>query len=247
MARKRSNPALYELIHARSVRAAAPPQQQIKESPPAPPAGQSLGWLSPGRTVRLPVGYLLLGSAAGIVLLIIAYMVGYTRAERVVGADLERDLLVRDQEALRVGPPQDSMAKRYEGFTPPVVRAEAAKALETFPGDADRPSAWPDRWGPILSDPRQPEHNYFVLIHTRRDSALRLARFCREQGLEAYVVQAKNVSLYRVIALPGYTRGQRDSDEVRALERRIVEAARKWKLQVNPRDDLAYYPERFEG
>ncbi|MCH8343056.1 MAG: hypothetical protein IH983_03615 [Planctomycetes bacterium] len=242
MSRKRSSPALYELIHARSAKAAALPKQQTEESPPAPAVGQSLGWLSPGRTVRLPVGYLLLGSAAGIVLLIITYMVGYTRAERVVGAEL-----VRDQEALQVGPPQDPMAKRYEGFTPPAGPAEAAKALETFPGDADRPWAWPDRWGPILSDPRRPQHNYFVLIHTRRDSAIRLARFCREQGLEAYVVQAKNVSLYRVIALPGYTRGQRDSDEVRALERRIVEAARKWKLQVNPRDDLAYYPERFEG
>ncbi len=247
MTRKRSNPALYELIHARSAKAAASPQQQTEESPPAPAVGQSVGWLSRGRTVRLPVGYLLLGSAAGIVLLIIAYMVGYTRAERVVGADLERDLVMRNQEALRVGPPQDSMVKRFEGWTPPAAPVEAAKALETFPGDAHRPSAWPDRWGPILSDPRQGEHNYFVLIHTRRDSALRLARFCREQGLEAYVVQAKNVSLYRVIALPGYTRGQRDSDEVRALERRIVEAARKWKLQVNPRDDLAYYPERFEG
>ncbi len=247
MTRKRSNPALYELIHARSARAAAPPQQQIEESPPAPPVGQSLGWLSPGRTIRLPVGYLLLGSAAGIVLLIIVYMVGYKRAERVVGAELQPDLVIRDQEALPDGRPQDPMAKRFEGWTPPARPAEAVKALDTLPGDADRPSAWPDRWGPILSDPRQGEHNYFVLIHTRRDSALRLARFCREQGLEAYVVQAKNVSLFRVIALPGYTRGQRDSEEVRALERRIVEAARKWKLQVNPRDDLAYYPERFEG
>ncbi|MCZ6810651.1 MAG: hypothetical protein O7D97_01485 [Planctomycetota bacterium] len=247
MTRKRSSPALYELIHARSARAAAAPQQQVEESSPAPAAGQSLGWLSPGRTVRLPVGYLLLGSAAGIVLLIIVYMVGYARAERVVKAELQPVLVMRDQEALPEGRPQDPMVKRFEGWTPPARPAEATKALETFPDDADRPAAWPDRWGPILSDPRRPEHNYFVLIHTRRDSALRLARFCRDQGLEAYVVQAKNVSLYRVIALPGYTRGRRDSEEVRALERRIVEAARKWKLQVNPRDDLAYYPERFEG
>ncbi|MCZ6611720.1 MAG: hypothetical protein O6941_03720, partial [Planctomycetota bacterium] len=218
MTRKRSSPALYELIHARSARAAAAPQQQAEESSPAPAAGQSLGWLSPGRTVRLPVGYLLLGSAAGIVLLIIVYMVGYARAERVVKAELQPVLVMRDQEVLGVGPPQDPMAKRYEGWTPPARPAEATKALETFPGDADRPAAWPGRWGPILSDPRRPEHNYFVLIHTRRDSALRLARFFRDQGLEAYVVQAKNVSLYRVIALPGYTRGQRDSEEVRALE-----------------------------
>ncbi len=183
MTRKRSNPALYELIHARSAKAAASPQQQIDESPPVPPVSQSLGWLSPGRTVRLPVGYLFLGSAAGIVLLIIVYMVGYKRAERVVRAELQPDLVMRDLDALPEGRPQDPMAERFEGFTPPAGPREAAKALETFPGDADRPSAWPDRWGPILSDPRQPEHNYFVLIHTRRDSALRLARFCRDQGL----------------------------------------------------------------
>ena len=96
MTRKRSSPALYELIHARSARAAASHQQQVEDSPPAPAVSQSLGWLSPGRTVRLPVGYLLLGSAAGIVLLIIAYMVGYKRAERVIGAEREWDWSVRD-------------------------------------------------------------------------------------------------------------------------------------------------------
>ncbi|MHC4768640.1 MAG: hypothetical protein ACYTEI_08020, partial [Planctomycetota bacterium] len=97
------------------------------------------------------------------------------------------------------------------------------------------------------SDPREPGKNYFVLIHTQRESAIRLSQFSREHGVEAYAIRANNLTLYKVVALPGYERGERAADFVQALERRIMEVARNWKLQVNPRDDLAHYPEKFEG
>jgi hypothetical protein len=102
-------------------------------------------------------------------------------------------------------------------------------------------------WGPVLSDPREAGKNYFVLIHTRRDGAVMLAEFSRAHGVEAYAVRAKNLSLYKVIALPGFGGGERSTEFVTDLERRIEEVFRSWKLQVNPRDDLAHYPEKFEG
>ncbi|MHC4415447.1 MAG: hypothetical protein ACYS0G_09205 [Planctomycetota bacterium] len=240
MARKASNPALYELIRARRAAAAPPPETEPVSDAPV---NHAPGWLSPGRTLRIPVGFLLLAVAALIASLVIAYMVGYTRAERAVRAELEQDWLARPRTAVGALPPEVSepvVPDLAPGGVTPTGAAEG-------PGRDERAAPAPNRWGPILSDPRRPGQNYFVLIHTRRDSAVRLARFCREQELEAYAVAAKNVSLYRVIALPGYDKGERDSEAVRALERRIVEVARKWKLQVNPRDDLAYYPEKFEG
>ena len=54
-------------------------------------------------------------------------------------------------------------------------------------------------------------------------------------------------SIEQVVVLPGYARGERYSEQGRAVEAGIQEVARKWKLQVNPRDDLAYYPELYHG
>ena len=98
----------------------------------------------------------------------------------------------------------------------------------------------------MAPEPREDGVNYFVLIHTKRANAIRLAAFCREYGLEAFAIRAKKLNLYKVVVLPGYRRGERDAEEVRALERHIKDVAQKWHLQVSSRDDLAYYPEKFD-
>ncbi len=102
-------------------------------------------------------------------------------------------------------------------------------------------------WGPPESDPREAGLNYFILIHTQRENANKLANFCRKESLEAYVVKAKNMDQYQVIVLPGYRKGARELEQIRTLERRIKAVTRKWKLRINPRDDLSYYPDRYDG
>ncbi len=168
--------------------------------------------------------------------LVASFTVGYGRGEGRAKAEIEQQWLASSQQTPAVPPPEALPTPPRR--TPPVPPADATEG-------AAAPEI-PD-WGPILSDPREPGKNYFILIHTQRDSAVRLAQFSRDHGVEAYVIRAKNLSLYKVVARPGYNRGERSADFVQALERRIVEVFRRWNLQVNPRDDLAHYPEKFEG
>lgn len=222
--------ALYELMGGRRSRSAPPAEPPREES-----ASGGSKWLSPGRTFRVPVGYLLLGAAGVVTALVAVYVLGYTRGRQFARAEFDRDWPALAQPLMRVPPPEERPALEHRPD-------DGASPREPEPA-----AAVPGGWGPVESDPRIPGRNYFVLIHTRRDAAVQLAGFCRDSGLEAYVIPAENVSLYRVIVLPGYEKGRRASDEVRGLERRIVDVAHKWRLQVNPRDDLAYYPERFDG
>ncbi len=232
MTPKGSHPPLYELMRGGRRKAEAAPKPPGRESQPS----STWSWLSPGRTIRLPVGYLLLGSAAALVLLVAAFTVGYTRGQRFAKAQLEQqDWPMTAQPLMRVPPPEEI-----------AVEDPAPGEATVATGAAAVEPPMPLGWGPVVSDPRVAGRNYFVLIHTQYDNAVELADFCRGNGLEAYVIPADNMALYRVIVLPGYERGQRASDLVRRLERDIVEVATKWRLQVNPRDDLAYYPERYD-
>lgn len=231
MTPKGSNPPLYELMRGGRRKAEAAPKPPGRESQPS----STWSWLSPGRTIRLPVGYLLLGTAAALVLLVAAFTVGYARGHRFAKARFEQqDWSATAQPLMRVPPPEEIAA-----VPDPGAATVAAGPVAVEP-------AMPQGWGPAVSDPRVAGRNYFVLIHTQYDNAVELADFCRGNGLEAYVIQADNMALYRVIVLPGYDKGQRASDLVHRLERDIVEVATKWRLQVNPRDDLAYYPERYD-
>ena len=238
---KPTHTALYELMGGDGA-----------ERPPEPPDGEEPrgGWRSSaGRTIRVPVGYLWLAGAAGLVLLIGAFSTGYVRGQHEMTAKLDREWLETRQPILAVPPPEVETGD-------PAVRTEPSPGIETRaaidpPGQAEVLAQAQDSAagpGPILSDPRKNGINYFILIHTQQKNAVDLAEFCRQEGVEAYAVpDRKNRSLYRVLVLPGYARGQRSSEPVRALEQRIADATRKWKLERNPRDELGYYPERFRG
>ena len=232
---KPTHTALYELM--RRDGAEHPPKTPDDEQP-------RRSWRSSaGRATRVPVGYLWLAGAGGLVLLIGAFSTGYVRGQHDATAKLEREWLVTRQPILAVPPPEIDTGDRAVR-TEPLPRLDA-RAVSDPPGQSLAPGAGPGR---ILSDPRTEGFNYLILIHTNRKNAVELAVFCRQEGVEAYAVpDKKNRSLYRVLVLPGYTRGERSSEPVRALEQRIADATRKWKLQRNPRDELGYYPERFGG
>ena len=234
MGRKPTNAALYELFGRKQAEKQGPRQPPPPDPGPGP--GPGSGWFGAGRTLRLPVGYIWLGGGGGILLLALAFSAGYVRGHGEATTTLEREFLTQ-QGALPVPPPE---------VQPGFVQQPTATRTET-PAVSPATTAKPSGPGEILSDPRVKGLNYLILIHTQRDNAVELARFCRQGGVEAYAVPVKDGVLYRVIARPGYAGGDRSSEPVRALEQRIAQVIRQWKLQVNPRDELAYYPERFGG
>ncbi len=230
MASKPRQPALYELMGTPQAERVQPPRERPSTAEP--------GRISAGRAVRVPAGYLWLGGGLVVLLLVGVFSLGYVRGHDEARRVAEQDWLAVNEPRLPVPPPEISAPA--DTMEPPASPLPEATSRPPSP----EPAAG---WGPIGSDPRVAGLNYFVLIHTQRANAERLAAFCREHGVEAYAIEAKNGSLYRVIALPGYARGERSSAVVRRLEQRIKDVQRDWKLQVNPRDDLAYYPERFDG
>ncbi len=244
MAKRRTNPALYELIQARQGSRAAPLTADPKPvTAAAPTTGESIGWFSPGRTIRLPIGYLFLAAAGLILLAVSAYMFGYQHGERATELQFG-DLAGRTDGIPSAQIAQDPMATdaRVGGGSPrsatygPVRRSSTGSMVTNA-----------DPWGPVPSNPREIGLNYFILIHTHFENAVKLAKFCRKESLEAYVVKAKNIDQYQVIFLPGYRKGARETEQIRALERRIKAVTQKWKLRINPRDDLSYYPDRYDG
>ncbi len=240
MARKASQPALYELMRtARKERAKPqpPPQPDLPEpaEPPEPPELDPATSDAPGWRRRPRATYLWIGAAALAGAAVLAFSFGFLVRDRSRTADQERQWLALHGSTL---PVPNREIPGDAGIPAPAASTDPKTGIE---------SILPEGYGPIVSDPRENGLNYFVLAYTPRDNAVKLARFFRDHGVEAYAVKARNAALYRVIAAPGYARSQRGSEVVRALEGRIADAARKWKLEVNSRDDLAYYPERFDG
>ena len=212
-------------------------------SSPSLPTGESTNWLSPGRTIRVPIGYLFLAAAALILVVVFVYMFGFQHGERsnqLQFGDLANGN-TRDRNAEIA---QDPMAR---DFGSGVGSAQLANREPRVLSNTGSTATNGDFGRTVVSDPREAGLNYFILIHTQRANAVKLANFCRAESLEAYVVKARNMNQYQVIVLPGYRRGYREHEQIRALERTIKEVTRKWKLRVNSRDDLSYYPVRYDG
>ena len=232
MANKRSNlPALYELMAAKGHSTTPVSRSRVVSSPP-PVAEETEGsWLSPGRLLRIPVGYLLLAVACAIALIVVAYSFGYKQAQEVVTQQYQQDLLMNTgaMDSLKTNDPLMGAIVEYPspaGFpsvqgaaqAEPIFRENVRTSIESSPG-----------WGEIFSDPRKNGLNYFILIETSEEGARRVVRFCRENGLETYAIARKNGRLYRVIAVPGFISSQRSGNEVRVLESLIHRVGDKWK------------------
>ena len=122
--------------------------------------------------------------AVSIALIVISYTMGFRR-----GSDIAReDYGNRIFEEVIVRPPSQPIS---------------SSKVVNLPKKQPSAQVTPAGWGPIESDPRVSGKNYFTLIQTTKDGALQLASFCRQKGLEAYVISGNNTRLYLVIALPG--------------------------------------------
>lgn len=190
--------------------------------------------LKPGRTLRIPVGYLFLAVAVAIVLLWLTYMVGNSRGYSAARADLEdkfrsqqRQAGVHDPLTLAPGDQSKMGGSMAAGSAQPRESAAAppsASALVTRP---------PSQWGPIApkTDPRKKGWNYFVIAETSPQGAERVVEFCRSNGLETYVIpSAKSQSRRRVAAFPGFQESQL-APAPSALRQQILEIGIRFKQQ----------------
>ena len=159
----------------------------------------------PGRSMRVTAGHLLLGVALVMVLVVVTWMIAFRQGELQARAELESVIF----QPLIEDPVLDP--------TPVPQRVAAASGSDAPVEEA------------LVGDPRQPGLFYFVLAETRLEGALRLAGFCRELGLETWVIPRDNAGLARVIALPGVVTTSRTEEACRVLDERIGAIGIRWK------------------
>lgn len=219
----RKGPALYELIR--------PGPGADTSKPPAPRDDLEHNVLSPGRSVRLSVGGLAVIGAITIALLVISWAMGFRRGEAIARADYATRVLAD----MPVDP-----------INAPPVAAAPSGADPAIPAPRP-PKAAARAWGAVLGDPRAAGQRYFIIAETSPDGAMRLAAFCREQGLETYVVSGHNARLRRVIALPALSTDSRSNEAVKRLEDAIHAVGRRWKASGGATDLHDAYPSLYRG
>lgn len=267
MSKQRGKPTLYEhLVRQSRSEGGLPPATPPSEPVPMPSTGGGPdlgGLLRGGRTVRLPVGYLLVGATLAMLFIVIAYSVGYSNGR-------ERERLASQQQAESLnensrianeltnsGSGTDAASNRRPtppdrtgGTSTPGNTGGAGNTGTNQPriGDSSsgtnsgRPTDTGGSARPIETDPRQEGLNYFYLVTTSHENAVRVAQFCRQHGVEAYVVRANNLS--RVVAVPGF-RPEDDATRQR-VEADIRRVKDLWRQQVG-RDEIGMSPERYRG
>lgn len=240
MARKPRRPALYELIHQKLGLVVSSPSRRT-DVYDGPPAESSESWLSPGRSVRIPVGFLFLAGAGVIAVGIISFMIGHRAGGRAMEAQYAdrfggMPMMTPVRDPLTEGADQEEPGGYADGdLRSTVERAEEAATVPVTEPPA--PVVIDQRqWGPVESDPRQEDLHYFILATTRTEGARRLAEFCRVNGLEAYVVPSNNSRLRCVTVLPGFE--TKSGPQVRRMREQIHRIGAMWKARYPVESDL---------
>jgi len=196
---KKKGPALYELISS-------------KRNPNEVDASLGQGRmddvdlernvLTPGRSIRISIGTFGVIVAVGIAIIVISYTMGFRK-----GSAISRE---------------DYASRLFEEIPSPVIaeqRNPSEAVLQTAAGASSGS-------GTILSDPRQTGAYYYVLMEVAKPAAVQFATFCRQKGLETYVVSGNNTRLHKVIALPGSV--DRQSSALMGVRSKILAIGQEW-------------------
>lgn len=239
MARK-GGPALYELLSNPK----AAPLAGGAARPSAPAAAfsgsqtQVIAWI-----------------AVGVVAVVIAYLVGVNRGER-LGRAAYSEEREQERQLLDGGRPATAGAASGNAASPDAApsgggtavgrqgneRQGASENRAQVDGNGiSRGQALED--GPLSplqmgADPRQAGLNYFVIATVSPPSAIATAQFCRDKGLDAYVVPSNNVRFSEVIVLPGFPATDRSSTAVKGLEARIRKVGTLYKNAARGNPDF---------
>lgn len=249
MARRAGSRPLYELMVRRGVVARTPPEE-MAPAPVDTPVAESTGLLT-GRSVRVPMGYVMLSIAGLLIAVVAAYVYGTHQGRQSMRREYEPYLtsggLVDPAQVARdpLGPGGGERAAGDPGRVPAAgapagLVADRTSDRRVAEGGIGEPGAAPpDGRRPIDSDPRQEGLYYLVLAETRPEGALRLATFCREHELDAYVIRRNNSRFCRVIVLPGLPTRSDTAPEYRRLFEKVLRVGRAWKALYPGDRDLS--------
>lgn len=258
MRRDKNAPALLEVISLRK------PDVPLRPSPPshrapkplpvvpdtAPPEPPRL--VSPGTSIRVPIGFLVPIALLLAAMLVGAYAIGYQarRAEErrhaAAVAAVEMGSIIdplasptRDRPSTadnqRPSTPQTQSPPPQGRAALPSQGARVARdAVSSSPVEPTRPAARRAESFVIVNrpeeDPRQTGLNYLIAATLPPDEAEKAARFLASKGLEIAVVPVENrPSLRWVVVLKGVAAKDLSAPATRQLEQRLQDFGREYR------------------
>ncbi len=199
---KKSGLALYELISAK-------PTQEVEHQTQTHQSEYDVDLdhnvLAPGRSIRVSVGSIGVIAAICIALIVISYTMGFRKGSAIAREDYGNKIF-EDISTATLVEPISTGGSQVTTQTPSIVGTSS--------------------YGALLSDPRVQNEMYYTLMQTTKEGALQLAAFCRQKGLETYVVSGNNTRLYRVVAFPGSS--NRNSILLRTVHSKILAVGQDW-------------------
>jgi hypothetical protein len=233
---------------------------------PEPPLSTDkvLGLITPGRSIRIPVGYVFLGLALLIGLVAIIWSVASSQAEKKTKEQFGRDLAGGEaeiSEPLNQTVPlnkdllKGSAPKANQRVAIDDPMAEPAKGTPKKSGGAQRSAAvgsgatadvvFVD--DPKTDEPREPGMNYYVVASLPKAEAERAAAFLADRGIPAARLAPGPNKLCQVIALRAFapkTLGQTDALQFKA---QLQKFGREYKRDhKGPTDFADMFPQKYQ-
>jgi hypothetical protein len=232
------------------------PEPKIAPRPPRDDGGFPL---APGKSVRVPSGYLFFGGGLLVALLIVAFALGFARGERAAELRLAAELrdedpaivepLNGDAEAASAGNQRPSQSQgAVADRNTPARPARTGGAQPVVPSAPMRTAGGALIVTPDNADPRTPGENYLFVALRGPEEAIEIAEFLTANGIPSAVLESNRPTLRQVVALRGFepdaVRGQ--NNEYQRFRQNIRDLGREWATRSRGSqnfDDL--YPVRY--
>lgn len=223
---RKNEPALYELISQKQTHSLT--KMAEGEDPEFEDVDLEHNLITPGRSVRMPLGTIGVFVAVGIAMIMISYMLGFRKGSAIAREDYANRLYEQHSSpTLSEVKPSEVVVSQPKI---PILTPDIEQLPKQAPTPTTSESTVSTRIAPmnggIMSDPRVSGMWYFTLMQTTSAGATKLAIFCRARGLETYVISSDNTDLYRVIALPGSM--ERYDAKMAETESKIHAIGRVW-------------------
>jgi hypothetical protein len=201
------------------------------------------------RTLRIPVGYVIVAVGLALVLAVVGYLIGYNRRDALAKAEhartAEAQLDMVDPLNAPTGVTPGTQAGSQPAQTQPVVTRPPQQS--TAPRQASTPAEQPSPPAGIERDPRVVGMNYWVVARLGPDEARRAASFLMANGVSVAIVETNSERFREIIASTGFE-GSGNSPEASRLKSRVLELGRLYRVQEKgPTDFSDMYARKYSG
>jgi hypothetical protein len=256
MSQRRKNPALYELLGSRPIN--KPGSSHAPVSDPIADDEDSAFGIKPGRTIRVPMGYLFFAIAGVIALIFGGYMLGYHQRDRL--AEQERMRMLTSDP----GSGGDSaIADPLSNTNGSNDSSDSGNSANSGTSGANNPQPQPPRntggqtGSPLpnvwfvrngVQDPRQSGLNYFILATNYPwDEAEKAALYLGRNGVGAVVYPSGRSNRWNLSTRQGFEGGTYRDAEALALVDRIKGIGQRYQdVERGATDFDDLYPARLD-